>query len=405
MLVGVMVAAFDPSVFRNGKWDELMRFLRSDFRVDVDLTCVGAMPRPSYDPKWSLDSNLPLLFAQSPWFGRPANATLVAFNSRQRPRHELSTCARKVRDVKNPWLMSSTDRGRCCDGGQLRDPRLLGLNFLVLSGERRNGPWLFREVGGKHAWRAPKTSDTAPRVRCFDKTTDVCLPPPAFLRGEDREPVPWENRSTLVMHAEGGQGPPEYELRRAVTRAWAPDWWQGAMFETREKIRIKKVMSKEEHEATMRDSRFCLVVEGYSPWTPRLVEAIKHGCVPVLLSPSYRPPFVSVLDWSKFSVIIQPADIPDIPAVLAKRPRTLFDNLLKVRRFFSYCLEDCKGDDALPLVLFEMATRRRPLARHFAVDSCDDRSCVYAVAGKNQWNCTTVNAAACRCSKVHMSSS
>ena len=32
-------------------------------------------------------------------------------------------------------------------------------------------------------WRAPATRDTAPRLRCFDPSMDVALPPPAFLRG------------------------------------------------------------------------------------------------------------------------------------------------------------------------------------------------------------------------------
>ena len=35
-------------------------------------------------------------------------------------------------------------------------------------------------------------------------------------------------RRFLAVHAEGGVAPPEYDLRRALTERWAPDWWANA---------------------------------------------------------------------------------------------------------------------------------------------------------------------------------
>ncbi|KAJ8603060.1 hypothetical protein CTAYLR_006654 [Chrysophaeum taylorii] len=460
------------SVVRSERvWRALREFFADRFRVAIDQDSCGTTkksrvhPADLVDSKWSLDVSLPLMIAQSRWAGTQenANATLVAFHARRRPRHELSECAATW--APGSWFTSSTDRGRCCDGGQLRDPRLLRHHFFVVSGERPRGRWLFRELGSKHAWRAPRTSDTAPRVRCYDEVIDVALPPPAFLRrgpGDDDEiSAKKKNKRYLAMHAEGGQGPPEYDLRRAVTRAWAPDWWQGASeqkaieaLEARGvELAIRKVMTKAEHEVAMRDSKFCLVIEGYAPWTPRLVEAIKAGCVPAILSPSYRPPFASLLDWHKFAAFLAPEDVLDLPGkLLALDYDELHRHLLTVRRLFSYCLPpfDCDGDDALPLVMFEMARRqrrdhhlrRRNAARHqsrggganalletlaggdfvevgsvVALTTTDDkrprrttldfrcrpdgRACAYAVGdGTILWNCSTVNAAACACRRL-----
>lgn len=432
----------------------------------------------------SLDLSLPLMLATSPWAassGAPANATLVAFHGRRSARHDLSACVQSLASAhKNSstrlWFSSSTDRGRCCDGGQLRDPRLLRHHFLVVSGERARGPWLFREISTRHKWRAPATRDTSPRIRCFDEASDVVLPPPAFLRlsdSDEDESAATRPRDVLVMHAEGGSGPPEYELRRAVTEAWAPDWWRGAAQQRQVdalaaegvSLAIRKVMSRDEHERAMQRAQYCLVVEGYAPWTPRLTEAVKAGCIPVILSPSYRPPFAAIFDWRKFAVFLAPNDIPRIPYILRNCDyAALRANLLTVRKLFSYCLPpfDCNGDDALPLVIFEMARRHQRVEatsrRHFyrtgdSVDSpnepalshdkatsarsasfylgpdtvergtvtvlsadnykprrrrldfacrVDGRSCVYELNGE-LWNCSVVNSAACACRQRNVS--
>jgi len=165
----------------------------ASFRIRIEEGCVGGA-FPTYDwkkhvpvdAKWGLESLLAARLFQSKWFDNDADTSLVAFRPRTGERTLLTRCRLKLeRDFpgKQFWFAAATDRGRCCDGGQLRDPGLLNHHFLVASGERRRGAWLFREHNTKHAWRAPATRDTAPRLRCFDPSTDVALPPPAFLRG------------------------------------------------------------------------------------------------------------------------------------------------------------------------------------------------------------------------------
>mmetsp|Transcript_20255 Transcript_20255/g.30902 ORF Transcript_20255/g.30902 Transcript_20255/m.30902 type:complete len:490 (-) Transcript_20255:66-1535(-) len=371
-------------VMRNGRiWQRLCSFVKDEthFRLDIDTRCTTNRISllQQFDNRWSLDYVLPELLRQSRWYSKKGNATLVVFEAKKQPRIALSQCARLFEKRTNLWITASTDRGRCCDGGQMRDPLLLEMHLLSTNGEARRGRFLFREQSRSHSWRSKASRDTSPRLRCFDDRKDVVLPPPAFLvRTGEIASEQNKNKTLLVMHAEGGQGPPEYELRRAVTGAWARDWWQGAAHEAELKVleergiymAIRKQMNRIEHSIAMASARYCLIIEGYAPWTPRLTEAIKHGCVPVLLSPSYRPPFADLLDWSKFSIMLQPDHIESLPStLLAFDYEFLRRNLDIVRPFFAFCLSPnlaastspCKyqDDNALTLLLFQISQRTR----------------------------------------------
>ena len=284
---------------------ELETFFAADgphasFRIRIEEGCIGGA-FPTYDwkklyvpvdAKWGLESLIAARLHQSKWFDEDADTSLVAFRPHTGERTLLTRCRLKL-ERDNPgkqfWFAAATDRGRCCDGGQLRDPGLLNHHFLVASGERRRGAWLFREHNAKHAWRAPATRDTAPRLRCFDPSQDVALPPPAFLRGltpgassrkrDARRDLRAANatRRFLAVHAEGGVAPPEYDLRRALTERWAPDWWANARNRSwagHADLLIRKALGRAEHGEALFASKYCLVVEGYAPWTPRLAEAV-----------------------------------------------------------------------------------------------------------------------------------
>ena len=189
---------------------------------------------------------------------------------------------------------------------------------------------------------------------------------------------------------------------------------------------IRKALGRAEHGEALFASKYCLVVEGYAPWTPRLAEAMGAGCVPAILSPALLPPFAGSLRWRDFAVLLRPADIGNLPAVLASHDHArLHANLLKVRNLLSFVATGpVADDDALPLIVFEMwrrsrrrrsftpgtatalaaptgatgiATPTEPLKVAFEC-AADGASCAYAVRGA-RWNCSRRTKMACGCVK------
>lgn len=143
----------------------------------------------------------------------------------------------------------------------------------------------------------------------------------------DRALNPPDKRNKLVFFAGRKQNS---RIREKVIDLWEND-------DSMDIISGNRSFSYEEG---FRRSRYCLSVKGYEVNTARVSDAIHFGCIPVIISDHYDLPFTNVLDWSKFSIIIQEDDVGSLKKILLSVPKqtylAMFQNLISVRRHFSW---------------------------------------------------------------------
>ncbi|KAM7274880.1 hypothetical protein ACFE04_016746 [Oxalis oulophora] len=143
----------------------------------------------------------------------------------------------------------------------------------------------------------------------FKPSRDVSLPEMFLPYGQLTPPslgqAP-ENRPILAFFSGGEHG----DVRQLLFDHWK---------EKDEDIRVFGYLPPNlNYSELMGQSKFCLCPSGWEVASPRIVEAIYAGCVPVIVSDSYVLPFSEVLDWRQFSVHIPIAKISEIKMILKK---------------------------------------------------------------------------------------
>ncbi|KAF7806439.1 LRR receptor-like serine/threonine-protein kinase GSO1 [Senna tora] len=162
----------------------------------------------------------------------------------------------------------------------------------------------------------------------FDPKKDVSLPE-INIRGKLSSPTPSQhplNRSILAFFAGGSHG----AIRKSLLRHWK---------DKDKDIQVHEYLPKGmDYQALMGRAKFCLCPSGYEVASPRVVEAINAGCVPVIVSDHYTVPFSDVLDWSKFSLYIPSERMGEIKSVLEgvsmRKYLKLQKRVVKVQRHF-----------------------------------------------------------------------
>eukprot|EP01147_Barroeca_monosierra_P002094 gene2094-5148_t len=109
----------------------------------------------------------------------------------------------------------------------------------------------------------------------------------------------------------------------------------------------------------MANSIFCLAPRGRAVWSPRLVEALRVGCIPVFIADQTHRPFDDVLDYNKFSVSVKESQVPFLHEIIAniseKQIRILLEGGKNVRHLFRYPALDeyiAHDDSVVTLALF-----------------------------------------------------
>ncbi|CAA0829701.1 Probable glycosyltransferase [Striga hermonthica] len=169
--------------------------------------------------------------------------------------------------------------------------------------------------GPEISFAVPNLHTNAIRALCnantsehFSPARDVSIPEIHLPGGTTREMLggpPPSQRPVLVFYAGGVHGP----IRPILLEHW----------ENRSdpEIQIHRYLPRNvSYAGMMRRARFCLCPSGYEVASPRMVEGLYLGCVPVLIKDGYVIPFSDVLDWETFAVIVLVGDIPNLKRIL-----------------------------------------------------------------------------------------
>ncbi|KAL8152217.1 hypothetical protein V2J09_009977 [Rumex salicifolius] len=83
------------------------------------------------------------------------------------------------------------------------------------------------------------------------------------------------------------------------------------------------------YQSEIARSIFCLCPLGWAPWSPRLVESVAFGCVPVIIADGIRLPFQSAIPWPEISLTVAENDVARLGQILDNVART---NLSVIQR-------------------------------------------------------------------------
>ncbi|XP_059650077.1 probable glycosyltransferase At5g03795 [Cornus florida] len=180
---------------------------------------------------------------------------------------------------------------------------------------------------------------------------DVALPhvmQPFTLRagGNDKE-----NRRTLGFWA---------GLRNSKVRETLVDLWKN---ETELRINsniVNGTAGQLVYKKIFYTSKFCICPGGFKVNSVRLADSIHYGCVPVILSNYYDLPFNDIIDWRKFSVVLNERDVYQLKDILKGIPDSEFialhNNLVKVQKHFQWNNPPVKYD-AFHMVMYSLWLR------------------------------------------------
>lgn len=213
----------------------------------------------------------------------------------------------------------------------------------------------------------PDLYENSIRVLCnantsegFKPSTDVSMPEIYLPEGTTEGLIggpPAEERSVLAFYAGGVHG----YIRQVLMEQWRNKDPEVQIYEY-----LPKKIS---YYGMLRKSKYCICPSGWEVASPRMVEAIYTGCVPVLLKDHYAKPFDDVLDWSMFAVEVEVKEIGNLKKILTAIPQQRYvemqRNGVRVRRHFQVNFPP-KRYDVFHMILHSVWLRRINVQLHDA---------------------------------------
>ncbi|KAG6417060.1 hypothetical protein SASPL_119210 [Salvia splendens] len=189
----------------------------------------------------------------------------------------------------------------------------------------------------------------------FKPVRDVTLPEINVPSSALNQPDLNHSKSILGFFAGGAHG----AIREALLSHWK---------DKDKDLQVHEYLPKNiSYLDLMSRAKYCLCPSGYEVASPRLVESMHVGCVPVIISEGYPPPFSDVLDWSTFSIHIPARRIPEIKNILegiaAEEYEEKHKRVLEVRRHF-VINRPARHYDVLNMVFHSVWLRRLNVRLH-----------------------------------------
>ena len=138
-----------------------------------------------------------------------------------------------------------------------------------------------------------------PRIRCFDPRKDVNIPTPNIHF--PRTPY----APSLTAPPPAAAAPPRSLLLFYAGWNYGVRMELVGIYKDDSEVLVRQSVPPTEYVSRILTAKFCPVCGGFSQWTPRLAEALYYECARHSL-PMMLPPWSGLLDWSTFSVRMEP---------------------------------------------------------------------------------------------------
>nr|AGQ53956.1 hypothetical protein [Plantago ovata] len=153
---------------------------------------------------------------------------------------------------------------------------------------------------------------------CFRNDSIIIPPYLADLQKIQAYKIPRNNVRNIFLYFRGQicdsvNDPSGYNYSRGVRRAVWENFKDNPLFN----------MSPESSSTYYQDMQraiFCLCPLGWAPWSPRLVEAVIFGCIPVIIADDIVLPFSNAIPWKELAVFVAENHVHNLDVILTSIP-------------------------------------------------------------------------------------